>query len=58
LLQIVNDLIAVEGTAPRCVAYLSRAGDVITLELTGGPTFTKLDVEAVVDAVSERRRAA
>jgi hypothetical protein len=26
---------------PRCVAYLSVAGDVITLELTGEPRFTR-----------------
>lgn len=40
---------------PRCVAYLSMAGDVITLELTGGPPFTVADVEAVANLLSNRR---
>jgi hypothetical protein len=44
--------------APRCVAYLSMAGDVITLELTGEPRFTEADVEAVAAMLSNRRKAA
>ena len=43
---------------PRCVAYLSMAGDVITLELTGEPRFTDADVEAVAAALRNRRKAA
>ncbi|MDQ6803910.1 MAG: hypothetical protein M3065_02835 [Actinomycetota bacterium] len=43
---------------PRCVAYLSIAGDVITLGLTGEPRFTEADVEAVADVLANRRRAA
>jgi hypothetical protein len=43
---------------PRCIAYLSMAGDVITLELTGGPRFTEADVEAVAAVLSKLRKAA
>jgi hypothetical protein len=34
------------------------AGDVITLELTGGPRFTEADVEAVAAVLSNFRSAA
>jgi hypothetical protein len=47
-----------EAKPPRCVAYLSMAGDVITLELTGGPRFTEADVEAVAAVLSNFRSAA
>lgn len=40
---------------PRCVAYLSRTDDVITLELTGEPRFTEADVEIVAAALGRRR---
>ena len=40
---------------PRCVAYLSMAGDVITLELTSGPAFTEADVEAIAQLLRTRR---
>jgi hypothetical protein len=43
---------------PRCIAYLSMAGDVITLELTGEPKFTEADVEAVAAVLSNFRKAA
>ena len=49
---------AAEGRPPRCIAYLSRDGDVITLELTGDPKFTERDVRAAVAALSRRSRAA
>ena len=39
---------------PRCIAYLSMAGDVITLELTGEPKFTPVDIERVVWALTHR----
>jgi hypothetical protein len=47
-----------EAKLPRCVAYLSKDGDVITLELTGEPKFTEADVELVAAALSNRRQAA
>jgi hypothetical protein len=47
-----------EAKPPRCIAYLSQAGDVITLELTGEPKFTDADVELVASALSRRRKAA
>jgi hypothetical protein len=46
-----------EGSLPRCIAYLSIAGDVITLELTGEPKFTEADVQLVADILSKRRGA-
>jgi hypothetical protein len=54
----VLDFLAGEAKPPRCVAYLSTAGDVITLELTGEPKFTEADVEIVASALSTLRRAA
>jgi hypothetical protein len=54
----VTDFLASEAKLPRCVAYLSRAGDVITLELTGEPKFTEADVELVASALSNMRKAA
>jgi hypothetical protein len=54
----IMDFLADEAKLPRCVAYLSRAGDVITLELTGEPKFTEADVEIVASALSNMRRAA
>jgi hypothetical protein len=53
----VLDFLADEGKLPRCVAYLSTAGDVITLELTGEPKFTEADVEIVASALSNRKAA-
>lgn len=50
--------IAGQPPTPRCVAYLSMAGDVITLELTGEPRFTEADVAVVVRALRNRRDAA
>jgi hypothetical protein len=47
-----------ERRPPRCVAYLSLAGDVITLELTGEPKFTEADVEAVAAVLSNLKKAA
>jgi hypothetical protein len=44
-----------EPRLPRCIAYLSKAGDVITLELTGEPRFTEADVEAVAAVLSNRK---
>jgi hypothetical protein len=52
------DIRAREAKPPRCVAYLSQAGDVITLELTGEPKFTEADVELVAYTLSTRRTAA
>jgi hypothetical protein len=52
------DLAANEANLPRCVAYLSKHGDVITLELTGEPKFTEADVALVATALSNRRQAA
>jgi hypothetical protein len=52
-----RELLAPEAKPPRCVAYLSRAGDVITLELTGEPRFTEADVEAVAALLSNVRKA-
>jgi hypothetical protein len=49
---------AEEAKLPRCVAYLSKAGDVITLELTGEPKFTEADVELVAAALSNMRKVA
>jgi len=54
----VEEFLADEPKLPRCIAYLSRAGDVITLELTGEPRFTEADVEAVAAALSKLRKAA
>lgn len=54
----VGELPANEAKLPRCVAYLSKAGDVITLELTGEPKFTEADVELVAAALSNLRKAA
>jgi hypothetical protein len=39
-------------TPPRCTAYLSTAGDVITLKLTGGGRFTQAEVEAITRLLS------
>jgi hypothetical protein len=47
-----------ESKPPRCIAYLSLARDVITLELTGEPKFTEADVEAVTRALSRLGKAA
>lgn len=47
----------VEPRAPRCIAYLSITGDVITLELTGEPKFTEADIEAVAALLSNRKQA-
>jgi hypothetical protein len=58
LVPEIQEFLADEGKPPRCIAYLSRAGDVITLELTGEPRFTEADVEAVAAALSNLRRAA
>lgn len=44
-----------EGKVPRCIAYLSESGDIITLELTSGPKFTERDVEAIVIAMRADR---
>jgi hypothetical protein len=52
------ETLAAEAKLPRCVAYLSQAGDVITLELTGEPKFTEADVELVAAALSNLRKAA
>ena len=52
------DLLADESKLPRCVAYLSKAGDVITLELTGEPKFTEADVALVASTLSKLRKAA
>jgi hypothetical protein len=52
------EFLADEAKLPRCVAYLSKAGDVITLELTGEPKFTEADVELVAAALSNMRKAA
>jgi hypothetical protein len=54
----IQEFLADEPKPPRCVAYLSMAGDVITLELTGDPRFTEADVEAVAAALSNLRKAA
>jgi hypothetical protein len=54
----VLEFLADEPKLPRCVAYLSRAGDVITLELTGEPKFTEADVEAIAALLSNMRKAA
>lgn len=54
----VQEFLADEPRLPRCIAYLSRAGDVITLELTGEPKFTEADVEAVAAALSNLKKAA
>jgi hypothetical protein len=54
----ILDFLADEAKLPRCVAYLSEAGDVITLELTCEPKFTKADVELVASALSNLRRVA
>lgn len=54
----VDEFLAGERKLPRCIAYLSLAGDVITLELTGEPKFTEADVEAVAAALSNRRMKA
>ncbi|MDQ6779339.1 MAG: hypothetical protein M3071_24635 [Actinomycetota bacterium] len=54
----VMDFLADEAKLPRCIAYLSKAGDVITLELTGEPKFTEADVELVASALSNLRKAA
>ncbi|HWF34113.1 MAG TPA: hypothetical protein VG295_02045 [Solirubrobacteraceae bacterium] len=54
----ILDLPADESKLPRCIAYLSKAGDVITLELTGEPKFTEADVELVATALSKFRKAA
>jgi hypothetical protein len=50
------DLLGGQGEArpPRCVAYLSRAGDVITLELTGEPRFTEADVDLCAKALARK----
>jgi hypothetical protein len=53
----VLDYLADEAKLPRCVAYLSQAGDVITLELTGEPKFTEADVELVASALTLRKAA-
>jgi hypothetical protein len=45
-----------EAKPPRCIAYLSIAGDVITLELTSEPKFTEADIEAVAALLSNRRQ--
>jgi hypothetical protein len=58
LAPAVLEFLADEPKLPRCVAYLSRAGDVITLELTGEPKFTEADVELVASALSNLRKAA
>jgi hypothetical protein len=47
LVPEVQEFLADEPKPPCCIAYLSRAGDVITLELTGEPRFTEAGVEAV-----------
>jgi hypothetical protein len=52
------NLLGDEAKLPRCVAYLSKAGDVITLELTGEPKFTEADVELVAAALSNLRKTA
>jgi hypothetical protein len=54
----VMDFLADETKLPRCIAYLSQAGDVITLELTGEPKFTEADVELVAYTLSNMRKAA
>lgn len=54
----VLECLAGEPKLPRCIAYLSKAGDVITLELTGEPRFTEADVELVASALSNLRKAA
>jgi len=54
----LKDFLRAELRPPRCVAYLSQAGDVITLELTSEPKFTAADVEAVAAALSNRGKAA
>jgi hypothetical protein len=54
----VEQLLADEPKPPRCIAYLSTAGDVITLELTGEPKFTEADVAAVAAVLSNLRKAA
>lgn len=46
-----------EARLPRCVAYLSLSGDVITLELTGAPGFTEADVELVAQTLMNRGRS-
>jgi hypothetical protein len=54
---VIDDLIdAPEAKLPRCVAYLSQAGDVITLELTGEPKFTEADVALCASVLSGRNR--
>ena len=53
----VEDYVADEAKLPRCVAYLSKAGDVITLELTGEPKFTEADVALVASALTLRNAA-
>lgn len=54
----INEFLEGEPRPPRCIAYLSQSGDVITLELTSEPKFTAADVEAVAAALSSRRKAA
>jgi hypothetical protein len=53
----LSDYVADEAKLPRCVAYLSQAGDVITLELTGEPKFTEADVALVASALTLRNAA-
>lgn len=53
-----RQILADEPELPRCIAYLSMDGDVITLELTGEPRFTEADVEAVAYLLANRRQAA
>jgi hypothetical protein len=46
---------SIDAKLPRCVVYLSQAGDVITLELTGEPRFTEVDVDLCAKALTRRR---
>ena len=47
--------IDIEAKPPRCIAYLSQAGDVITLELLREPRFTEVDVELCAKALMRKR---
>jgi hypothetical protein len=54
--QTISASESTPANLPRCVAYLSTAGDVITLELAGQPEFTQADVRTVVQALQGRYR--
>jgi hypothetical protein len=54
----IEEFLGDESRPPRCIAYLSISGDVITLELTGEPKFTEADIEAIANLLSNRNERA